>query len=114
MQRKLNEEVIQLYSELTHSLLPLIVSWKEGKDNPPQKIKIERRNRVGQFFFYQPQATMLEIVDSDWYNVENDWIGHHVRVYVLEDTGQWKGKAGEAWLLECMMNGEMWAVSVGI
>jgi hypothetical protein len=113
MLRKLNEEVIQLYSELTHSLLPLIVSWKEGSNQPPKKIRLDRRVRTGQFFFYRPQATMFEIIDSDWYDVEKDWIGHHVRVYVLEDAGQWKGKAGEAWLIECMTNGEMWSVDTG-
>lgn len=111
--KKLNEEVIQLYSELTHSLLPLIVAWKENSKEPPKKFVIDRRVRVGQFFFYRPQATVLEVVDSDWYDAEGDWIGHHVRVYVLEDAEQWKGKAGEAWLLECVTNGEMWSVDTG-
>jgi hypothetical protein len=108
--RKLNEEVIQLYSELTHSMLPLITAWKEKSNEPAKKFKLERHVRVGQVFIYTPQSIMLEIVDSDWYDVEADWIGHHARAYVLEDAGQWKGKAGEAWIIRCLTNGTMWAV----
>jgi hypothetical protein len=112
--RKLNEEVIELYSELTHSLLPLIVSWKDGaKDAPTKKFILDHRSRVGQVLFYQPQAVMLEVVSSDWYDAEGDWIGHRVRAYVLEDAGQWKGKAGEAWIIECVTNGTMWSVDTG-
>jgi hypothetical protein len=112
--RRLNEEVIQLYSELTHSLLPLIVSWKEGtKEAPSKKFILDHRSRVGQVFVYQPQALMLEIVSSDWYDNEGDWMGHRVRAYALEDAVLWKGKAGEAWIIECVTNGSMWSVDIG-
>lgn len=105
--------MIELYSELTHSLLPLIVAWKENSKDPPKKLTLERRERVGQVFIYRPQNVMLEITSSDWYDKEGDWMGHQARVYVLEDAGQWKGRAGEAWIIECLTNGEMWSVDTG-
>jgi hypothetical protein len=108
--KKLDKEVLELYSELTHSLLPLVLSIK-SKIKAKEEFELEPQERTGQIFFYQPQAVLLEIINSDWFDNNQNWMGYHVTVYVLEDAKSWKGKLGEAWLSECLSNNKMWLVS---
>jgi hypothetical protein len=110
--RDLNEEVIELYSEVTHSMLPLVEAWT-GLKETPTRLVLDRHDRVGQAFIYQPQNILMLVVNSDWYSQDHEWMGHLIRAIVLENGADWRGRAGEAWIAECLSSGEMWLVDTG-
>ena len=103
-------EHIRVRSELTHQLMPLVMAWKAGSKVSTQKILLVPTIRIGQLFFYHPQASIIEIIDSKWYPFENEWVGHHAYAYLLENFERVKCCVGEMWLAERINNNEMHSI----